>query len=219
MAELMKVNQLLHLQVNTIDEEEAKQEYKARISDVRADTILIEVPMNERTGRLKRLYTGDELNAYYVSDGGVKNYFQSSVIGFREQGIKLVAIAKPDPASITKIQRRSFLRIPAELEVSVTSAGHTPFIALTEDVGGGGVSFICGGDEKVEASDHVNCWLVVPYKNGSIEHLNFKAEAVRIKPLESGRKIVMLQFSEIADRDRQKLIQYCFEKQFDLRKN
>lgn len=218
MAQLMKINQLLHLHVNTIDEEEAKQEYKARISDVLPDRLWIETPMNERTGRLKRLYTGDEVSAFFVTDGGVKNYFQTSVIGFKEDGIRLVALAMPDSASITKVQRRSFLRIPAELEISVQAGDTVPIVALTEDVGGGGVSFTCQGSEFQDNITQVNCWLLVTYKNGTLEHLPFKAEVVRVKTLETGRKIIMLQFSDITDRDRQKLIQYCFEKQFDFRK-
>ncbi|MDF2961051.1 MAG: glycosyl transferase, partial [Paenibacillus sp.] len=116
---LPKVNQILHIQINSIDEEEAKQEFKSRIADVTTGYISMEIPLNEKTGRLKRLYAGDEMSAYFITDGGVKNYFTTSVLGFSDDVIRLVLIKKPEPDAITKVQRRNFLRVPAELEMAV----------------------------------------------------------------------------------------------------
>jgi c-di-GMP-binding flagellar brake protein YcgR len=215
---LPKVNQILHLQVNSIDEEEAKIEYKSRISDITADTIVMEVPLNEKSGRLKRLYMGDEINAYYISGDGVKNYFNTSVTGFFEDVIRLVAIKKPVPELITQVQRRNFLRVPAELEIAVKFSDQLQFVALTEDVGGGGVSFICEGYIPLIINYIISCWLLISYKNGTVEHVPFKGELVRVKQLETGKQLSMLRFTEITDRDRQKIIRYCFERQMDFRK-
>jgi c-di-GMP-binding flagellar brake protein YcgR len=213
-----KINQVLFLQVNSIDEEESKIEYKSRIADMTDTSITMEVPINEKSGRLKRLYYGDELNVYYLTEGGVKNYFNTSVIGLTEDTIRLVVIKKPDPESITRVQRRNFLRVPAELEIAVKYTEQLQFVALTEDVGGGGISFMCDGYIPLSNSAVVSCWLLVPYKNGSIENLPFKAEIVRVKLLETGKQLAMTRFIEITDRDRQKLIRYCFERQMDFRK-
>jgi c-di-GMP-binding flagellar brake protein YcgR len=204
--------------VNSIDEEEAKIEYKSRIADMSDTTITMEVPLHEKSGRLKRLYQGDEINAYYITDGGVKNYFNTSVVGFTEDTIRLVLIKKPEPESITRVQRRSFLRVPAELEIAVKYSEQLQFVALTDDVGGGGISFLCDGYIPLSGSAPISCWLLVPYKNGSIEHVPFKGEIVRVKPLETGKQLAMTRFTEITDRDRQKLIRYCFERQMDFRK-
>lgn len=215
---LPKVNQILHMQINSIDEEEAKIEYKSRIADVSESAIVMEVPLNEKTGRLKKLYMGDELSAYFVSQGGVKNYFTTSVTGFREDVIRLVEIRKPEPEAITQVQRRSFLRVPAELEIAVKFSEQLQFVALTEDVGGGGISFICDGYIPLGVNSPISCWVLVPYKNGAIEHVPLKGEIVRVKKLESGKQLAMVRFMEITDRDRQKLIRFCFERQMDFRK-
>jgi len=215
---LPKVNSILHIQVNSIDEEEARQEYKSRIADVTQDHISMEVPIHEGSGRLKRLYPGDELSIYFITDGGVKNYFTSSVIGFNDDVIRLVQIKKPAPESITKIQRRNFLRVPAEVDIAVRLSDNYQFVAMTDDVGGGGISFVCEGHIPVRNTQTVGCWLLLPFKNGTIEHVPFKSEVVRVKPLETGRQQVMLRFSEITETDRQKVIRYCFERQFDFRK-
>lgn len=215
---LPKINQILNLQVNSIDEEEAKQEYKARISDITAEYIQMEVPMNEATGRLKKLFAGDELSLFFLTDGGVKNYFTSIVLGFREDVIRTVLIRKPDPEAITKIQRRSFLRVPAELEIAVKLTEQVRFVAMTDDVSGGGISMVCEGELPIQVGNQLSCWLLIPLKNNKVDHSPFKGEVVRVKPLETGRQQVMLRFSEISDKERQKIIRYCFDRQLDIRK-
>jgi c-di-GMP-binding flagellar brake protein YcgR len=215
---LPKVNQILHMQINSIDEEEAKIEYKSRIADMTDEAIIMEIPLNEKSGRLKKLYMGDELNAYFVEQDGVKNFFATSVIGFKEEVIRLVAIKKPEPEAITQVQRRSFLRVPAELEIAVKFSDQLQFVATTDDVGGGGISFICDGYIPLTVNTFINCWILVPFKGGTIEHVPLKGEIVRVKLLETGKQLAMVQFVEITDRDRQKLIKFCFERQLEIRK-
>ncbi|MEB3102800.1 flagellar brake protein [Ferviditalea candida] len=216
---LPKINDILFIQVNSVDEEEAQKEFKSRIADIRDEVMSIEIPIEVRTGRLKKLYTGDQLSIYYMSEGGVKNYFNTQVEGFKRDVISLVLIRKPKPEAITKVQRRTFLRVPAELEISVKLADHHQFLAITEDVGGGGISMLCDGKEPIMQKDAVSCWLLIPYRNGTVDHVPFKAEVVRTKELDTGRRLVMLGFTEISDADRQKVIRYCFERQLELRKN
>ncbi|WP_405460211.1 flagellar brake protein [Paenibacillus sp. HJGM_3] len=215
---LPKVNSVLYLQVNSIDEDEAKQEYKARIADVNANYISMEVPIHTSTGKLKRLYAGDQISAYFVTDGGVKNYFNSVILGFKEEVLRLVLLKPPEPGQITQVQRRNFLRVPAELELAVKLSEQMQFLATTEDVGGGGVSFYCDGRIPLAKHDSLNSWLLTPYKNGQVEHANFTGEVVRTKPLETGKQIVMMSFTDIQDVERQKIIRYCFERQLDFRK-
>jgi c-di-GMP-binding flagellar brake protein YcgR len=215
---LPKVNQLLYMQVNSIDEEEAKEELKARIADVLDEHILIEIPIRAKTGKLKRLYAGDEISAYFETQGGVKNYFVTSVLGFREDVLKMVVIKKPELEAITKVQRRNFLRVPAELEIALKISEHIQFMGMTDDVGGGGISFLCDKTVPIQVNNIASCWLLVPFKNGKVDHVPFKAELVRINPTDNDLVIVMLRFIDISDRDRQKLIRYCFERQLDFRK-
>jgi c-di-GMP-binding flagellar brake protein YcgR len=214
---LPKINHMLYYQIASSDDEEAAIVYKSRIADEQDGDWLIEVPINEKTGRYKRLFLGDELATYFVSEDGIKNYFDSHVIGFVEEAIRLVKIRKPDPSRITKVQRRSFLRVAAELELAVKQADQVRFLSVTDDVGGGGVSFICDGKWALAAGQSLECWLLIPYKNGSIEHAFFQAEIVRVVELESGKKQAMIKFAGINDFERQKIIRYCFEKQLEQR--
>ncbi|WP_082562036.1 flagellar brake protein [Paenibacillus sp. Root444D2] len=215
---LPKVNQILHMHVNSIDDEESKIEYKSRIADVTDSVIAIEIPLNEKTGRLKKLYQGDELSTFFLGQGGVKHYFTTSVTGFREDVIRLVELRKPEPEAITQVQRRSFLRVLAELEIAVKLSDQIQFIGVTDDVGGGGISFICEAHIPIGMNAIISCWVLAPFKNGNIEHIPFTGEVVRVKQLESGKQLAMIRFTDIADRERQKLIRFCFERQMDFRK-
>ncbi|WP_200901461.1 flagellar brake protein [Paenibacillus sp. DMB20] len=212
-----KINDVLFIQVDTGDDKEAKTVYKSRIAEMDDESIYMEVPLHEGTGRLKKLHLGDELSAYFLTEGGMKNYFNTYVLGFHEDVIRQVRIRKPDPEAITKIQRRSFLRVQAEMEIAVSHKDGRHFVTKTDDVGGGGVSFYAENDQIGVEGDLLSCWLLIPYKNGSVEHVPFEGEVVRIKSLAPNRSLVMLKFSSIIDMERQKLIRYCFERQFDFR--
>ncbi|MEO3945225.1 flagellar brake domain-containing protein [Gorillibacterium sp. CAU 1737] len=213
---LPSINQLLYMQINSIDEAEANQEYKARIADMGDRHLAIEIPMNEKTGRLKRLVHGDELSAYFVTGDGFKHYFTTSVIGFSEDGIRLVHLRKPEQEEITKVQRRSFLRIAADLELSVKLPNGRYFVTRTDDVGGGGVSFLSDKDSLFQPDQELSCWLLVPQR-GKIEHVKFSGEVIREQVTET-RRICMLRFKTITDMDRQKVIRFCFERQIESRK-
>lgn len=214
---LPKINDLVYIQVASEIEKEDTIEYKSRISEIEEDSFLIEVPIPVEGGGMKKLYMGDELSVYFITDEGVKNYFNTYVLGFVSDNIKLVRIRKPDPDSITRIQRRHFLRVTADLEVAVKTSNNIRFVARTEDIGGGGFSFYCEPQYSLFEGEVLHCWVLLPYKNGSIEHVPIEAEIVRTKKLETGRSLVMLKFESISDMERQKLIRYCFERQFDFR--
>lgn len=214
---LPKVNDLLYIQVAAAEENNTDKECKSRIADVQDDFMLIEVPIEIGSGRVKRLYTGDELSIYFLTEGGVKNYFNTYVLGFNDDVIHLIRIRKPEPENITKIQRRQFLRVAAKLEIAVKLKDGSRFIALTDDVGGGGLAFRYEGKRQLVHGDSIYCWLLIPYKNGSIDHVPFEAELVRTKKMDNGHHMIFLKFTNISDMERQKLIRYCFERQFDFR--
>ncbi|WP_426453534.1 flagellar brake protein [Paenibacillus sp. S-38] len=218
MTLLPKVNQILHIQIESIDEEEARQEYKSRIADLTDTEIIMEVPINETTGRLKKLFKGDGLSVYFIAEGGVKNYFHTEVTGFRDEVIRLVAIRRPEPEAVTQIQRRSYLRVPAELEIAVRFPDGERQVVLTDDVSGGGLSLLCPPAVRTAEGQSLECWLLIHMKSGAVEHIPFTAEIVRVKLHETGKQQLMLRFTEITDKDRQKIIRYCFERQLDIRK-
>jgi c-di-GMP-binding flagellar brake protein YcgR len=215
---LMKINQTLYLQVASLDETNAMSEYKARIADISTDEVKFEIPIDVKTGKLKRLRLNEQISGYYLTDNGVKNVFTSEVIGFDSDIVNLVIIRRPPEDNIQREQRRSFLRVPASLEIALKKQDDSRFTALTLDISGGGVSLSCSHNDKIVISEQFSCWLLIKYKNGWIEHVPFKSEVVRVISNEKGKQIVMMRFIEIMGFEQQKIMKYCFERQFDMRK-
>ncbi|WP_440109878.1 flagellar brake protein [Paenibacillus sp. QZ-Y1] len=212
-----KINEILYIQIASADEKEEIKQYKSRIADTDDNSFLIEVPMQQGSSRLKRLFFGEELSISYITEEGVRHYFNTYVTGFEEDVIRLVRIRKPLPDDITKIQRRSFLRVHANLEMAIQAEDLSRAVGLTEDIGGGGLSIYGEPDFPITEGQTLKCWLLVPYRNAAIEHANFEAEVVRVKTLETGRLLCMLKFVQITDLERQKIIKFCFERQLDYR--
>lgn len=216
---LPKINQMIQFQfVAALQQgEDLEFEYKTRIADERDGDFCVEMFIHERTGRFKRPSIGDALTAVYVNEEGVQHFFDTQVTGFINDTVPLIRIQKPDLALITKTQRRNYLRVAATLEIAILTPQGDRFNAMTDDVGGGGVSFICEGSIKLEEANTLECWLLLTYKNSSIEHAAFQALIVRLNTLATGRQHVMAKFESINDSDRQKIIRYCFERQLDFR--
>ncbi|MHA0855479.1 flagellar brake protein [Paenibacillus sp. CMAA1364] len=213
----LKVNELIYMNVSSSDDKMVGVGYKSRITDIEEESFLIEIPMEEDNGKLKRLFLGDELSAYYMTDGGIKHYFNTYVLGFKEDIIRMVRLQKPKSDEISKVQRRTYFRVSGNLEIAIQKEDGTRFIAKTEDVSGGGLSFCVESKLNLNEGEMLSCWVLTHFKNGSIEHIPFKAEIVRIKNNEFNRCIIMLKFTEIFNSERQKLIRYCFERQMDFR--
>ena len=212
-----KINDFVYIQIASGDEKETRIEYKSRISDMEEDAFLMEVPMEVGHNRLKRLFIGDELSVHFIGESGTKFYFNTYVLGFTNDVVRQVRIRKPELDSITQVQRRNFLRVPAELELAIQQKNGNQFLVLTDDVGGGGVSYFANDTHHILEEEQLDCWLLVPYRNGSIEHVPFEAEVVRRKELENSKEQIMLKFIGITDYERQKLIRFCFERQLDFR--
>jgi c-di-GMP-binding flagellar brake protein YcgR len=211
------VNETIFINIDSSDEGKETTIFKSRITDIEEEFLLIEIPMEENNGKLKRLFNGDELSVYYMTEGGVKHYFNTYVLGFKEDVIRMVRIRKPDLEDISTIQRRTFLRVNANLEIAVKKENNIRFLTHTEDVSGGGLSFSSDSKYNLKVGELLSCWVLIHYKNDSIEHITLKAKIVRISNVEQNRNIVMLKFTEIYDSERQKLIRYCFERQMEFR--
>lgn len=212
---LPDINQVISLYILSCGEDGTGQEYKSRIADVSDDALDIQIPIHETTGRLKRLHIGDELEIVFIAEGGMKYYFPSRVLGYRKDNIDLIRLKKPEPGTVSKIQRRSFLRVPAQLELIMEVQGRPAVRAITEDISGGGVSFRCPGELSYSQGGLVEGRLKLPQ---SMEEVRFAGHMVRRAESENGKPIIIVQFAEIAERDRQSIIRYCFKKQIDIRK-
>lgn len=217
---LPKIGQMLYIQPHAAPvANEATGMLRSRVTDADDDYLYVDVPIDEQTRRLHRALPGDELRITYYTADGVKHQFAARVDSIRKDSISQLVIPKPGPDDISREQRRSFLRVEAQLEIAVRLGEKTRFTALTDDVGGGGVSFRCDRKWPISPNMKLSCWLLLNYKSGAVSHAQFEAEIVRIVPVEPHHNLVMMRFTGIVDSDQQKIIRYCFEKQLERRKD
>lgn len=199
------------------DISEEPVEYKTRVADENEDSLIIELPINTTNGRLMRLHIGDELQMSFITNTGVKHSFETYVKAVREDKFPFFVVARPDQNSMTSIQRRNFFRIDIEVDIAVLCETGDRFVFKTSDIGGGGVSFLVDKKQQFTQGQKLSCWLLLPHRNGVIEHSHFQGEVLRDKELETGKKIIMLKFAEIAEQERQRIIRFLFEKQIQFR--
>ncbi|MFC5699860.1 flagellar brake protein [Cohnella faecalis] len=215
---LPKINQMLFLQALPDSEGIESVTFRSRVADQDERTIFIEIPLDEKSRRYHRCHVGEPFRVYFFTQEGVKHIFETEVTGVRKDTVSMVAIRKPALEDISRDQRRSFLRVEAALELAVRFDDKLRFVAITDDVGGGGLSFRCDRKWPIVNGAVLSCWLLVPYKGGTIAHAKFEGEIVRVLPVEPDKHLVMMRFSDIQDSDQQKIIRYCFERQLDNRK-
>ncbi|NGZ74229.1 flagellar brake protein [Saccharibacillus alkalitolerans] len=208
-----KTNDMLFMQPVSM-EAKPENEHRSRISEIEDNSLLVELPL--RAGRMSRLRLGEELSVYHMTEDGVKYYFTSHVLGYHDDAIPLMRISKPLPEDISKVQRRHYLRVPAQVEIAVQSPDFH-FTAVTSDLSGGGLSFTASDNHPLRMNEQVDGWILLAYKSGSVDHVPFGGEVMRVKEPGTGRNTVSVQFNEIADTERQKVIRYCFERQLDFR--
>ncbi|MCC3373488.1 flagellar brake protein [Cohnella sp. REN36] len=218
---LPKINQTLFIQPFAPSEPDPglAPTLRSRLADMDESSLHLEIPLDERAGRLRRLEVGEGLSLTYFTSEGVRHQFVTEVVGFRRETVPLVTVRKPSPEEITREQRRNFLRVEAQLELAVRLGDRLRFTALTEDVGGGGLSFRCDRKWPLTPNTAANCWLLLSYRDGSVSHAQFEGEVVRVVPAEPHHLVVMMRFKDIQDNDQQKIIRYCFERQLDMRKD
>lgn len=215
---LPKINQTTFLQPLPIVSPEKEVTLRSRVADVDNQSIWLEIPLDEKKRKLHRPQIGEHYRIYYFTQDGVKHLFESAVTHIKQDAVSMFSIRKPNAEDISREQRRSFLRVDAQLEIAVRIGDNIRFTAVTDDVGGGGVSFQTSRKWPLVPGMLLSCWLLLTYRNGNIAHAKFEGEIVRVMSVEPENYLVMVRFQDIQEAEQQKIIQFCFERQLDMHK-
>jgi c-di-GMP-binding flagellar brake protein YcgR len=215
---LPKISQTTYMQVMPILNPVTWATLRSRVADLDKESIWLEIPLDEKSRKYHRPGIGEQFRIFYFTQEGVRHQFISTVTGLKKDPVHLFSVRIPHSEDIERDQRRSFLRVEAQQEIAVRIGDRTRFIALTDDVGGGGISFRCERHWPLVSGQGINCWLLLNYRNGSLGHAKFQAEVVRIVPVEPDRHLVMLRFRDIHDSDQQQIIRFCFDRQLEKHK-
>lgn len=207
----------------TLQEEKAKLVYKTRVSDITGNALAIEVPIEETTGRGYRIPEGMGISIWYMGEDGTRYDFRSTITGYRTDNIPVLQLKLPPLQEITRTQRRNYLRVDTQLEISVKTTDtvrNYHFLARTSDISGGGLSFTCSEQYRLKEHDKIMVWMVIPLKNGTVIHAQAEGEVTRLKKLEEvlNTQWVSVKFVNINESDQAKVVRACYERQLELRK-
>jgi c-di-GMP-binding flagellar brake protein YcgR len=209
---LLSINEMVFIE--KIDEENIK--YKTRVADIQSDYFSVEVPINIKMGTFKRLKDGEKVAVSYVGEGGIQFQFFSTVIRSSTENILTFHLQKPEPKSIKKIQRREYLRVPLNVNLSIEHHG-SKLMITSKDISGGGVSFV-DHQHRFAEQDQVSGEVIIKFKNGKQKNVLFRGTVTRMTPINNEVKVAVIEFTEINEVQRNYIIRFCFERQLELHK-
>ncbi|MDU5109261.1 MAG: PilZ domain-containing protein [Clostridium sp.] len=193
--------------------------YKSTIQDVKAEEFLIAVPIND--GIFLTLNEGDELQQIiYDGNGNVFGY-KSKVLG------RYVEEEKPYyrlslPYSITKIQRRDYVRVDIvqiinyvnekEIETELKENSKKAEVIKKEKYKNAMILDLSGGGMRVKIKDPIklNDTIVASLKYED-EEIEVKGEVIRITKAEDRSFVCGVTFVNISNSTREKIIRTVFK--------
>ncbi|MGB8955995.1 MAG: flagellar brake domain-containing protein [Tumebacillaceae bacterium] len=196
--------------------------YSARVQDMEKASFHIELPMRSESKVPTSLPDGTAVHIRYRAVDGALCSFATTVIGRLDKPIKMLILKRPGYSQIHRQQRREFLRVPlaATLDLVYMDSQSKQIIttkALGSDISGGGISFCIKQGLPLQANDIIGFSFSLPIE-GKGYGITGKARVIRIAPPnEAGNKMVSLKFFELSEPDRQRIIQYSFKRQIELR--
>ncbi len=223
MIVLPQVGQIIWMSPFTTSQEKSKLVYKSRIADIDEEMIVIELPTNEHhSGGIGSYVVGSRWQCWYMGADGSRFDFNTEITGKRKENIPMLELKTPGKESITRTQRRHFVRVSVHVEIAVKTDDRIRnyhFLARTVDLSGGGLAFSCPDKYVLHEKDQLKIWFALPSKANKVVHAHAVGQITRIKPAEEigANQWVSVKFTEISESDRAKIIRSCFERQLELR--
>jgi c-di-GMP-binding flagellar brake protein YcgR len=201
-----KVNQNIVIKLTSRD-----QSWKSIVAEIGADEILIGFPMDRTI--LGLLQNGVSIEVSYILDE--KRYmFSTKIMGRKIENMVICMLKKPKENMIKKIQMREYFRVDANLRVVLKGKESN-----TINISAGGL--LCSYDPSIpfEHREVVSGTILVPNTTDSeTTIIPFQSEIIRVELVEElERNQVGIKFIKINQQDQQKILQYCFEKQRQMR--
>ncbi|WP_183163699.1 flagellar brake protein [Alteribacter keqinensis] len=207
---MISVGDTIYLEIN--NGADRKRRYRSKVTDFNDTTIYIQdIPEGSV------LLDGILMKAWFLGKDEAIYLFETAVTGKMKSNAPVIALSKPDSKKMIRIQRRQYVRVEAFLDVAVYpyKTDFTPFTTISSDISGGGLKIELPEDHELVSGNEVLLYLPLCFQQGETEYCEVTAEVLRIS---RGAVIkASLSFKKIKEKDRQKLIRFCYEKQVAMR--
>lgn len=178
--------------------------------------LLIQRPVSRKNIPMT-IENGMSLTIYFHDDVKGLCTFDSKIYQLEN---KQIYMKKPLMNSIKKAQRRNFFRVQVAVEVELRFASENisneveHLTTFTHDISGGGISFL--STYKVTEEDRFTKGILHLKTNNGSEKIHFNGKIVNVMKQNQIYRI-SLQFVEMSEETRKKIIQFCMFKQIELR--
>lgn len=210
---IIKIGTVIFLEKENGDDAER---YKSRVVDLVDDTLMIDYPVHVETGKTVFMTNETALLVSFTDELKMSYSFKTKVQGRRLEGVPMLQLLYRGDDHLIKIQRREFVRVDVNLDVAVEDEGEVTRL-VTADISAGGLAINLPDLQALRENATVKLVIVLPFQKRDIEYVRAKAKIVRIWE-EKGRIIASLEFLEVSDTNRQQIVQFCFERQLQLKK-
>lgn len=215
----LKIGQVLTLEVEKENQENIKR-YRTRVQDADDRYLYIDIPVDVKSGQLYYYWPYElSLHAVYVDAGGVAYRFPTQVKGRRGGALPLIVLSRPDPETVEKTQRRSYVRVPIALPLAVTDQNQNPLGPFkTLDVSAGGLAFEAEHRFHFHIGDRYTFYMALPFRKGGVKQLAVRGEIVRLNHSSNPDTVhVSVRFLDLGDAEEAMLVRFAFERQIELK--
>lgn len=199
------VNQLIELHVEN-------STFFSQITKIDDQLIYIQQPV-DKSNQAVEIKTGSEVTVFFYDDLRGQCQFETEL----EYQAQQLVFPYPDDDDITKIERRSFFRVPANVKMYLErniAAGIEPSLVFTQDLSGGGLSFLYPAQiargTKLQGTLH----LKTSSGQGKVD---FNGKVVFTKPNNPRTYLISVEFVGMNEATRSEVLKYCISRQLELR--
>ncbi len=191
--------------------------YSSRVEEILPGRIVLAAPL--RGAEVVPLRPGDRVTVSYWSPAGAYT-FKARVSGVSPGGVPLLFLEEPE--EVQRVQRRSFLRVPAALPVTFSILEDIEQLPAPEvhqgetvDISGGGV--LLRSPVPLREGDYLELEVTVP-KRGTLGVVGRVVRVQEKKGAKGPEFYAGVDFVVIAEADRDKIVGFVFERQREMRR-
>ncbi len=209
----MELTELWTNQLLEIEGEEGAR-YHTQIVKIEHDDIYIMLPVNKHKESMPLPFGNRRYVTVYFYNHNKELYMYDTVLTVKN-GKPI--LAKPQPGAVKKVQRRNYFRVPArvEMEIHQPSSGHFHHF-VTEDISGGGVSFICPDPDLFHLNEEVTGMIRLERGSETV-NIPFIGKIVTAQNIPDVGLRFGVSIIDIKEKHRSEIIRFCFKRQCEIR--
>jgi c-di-GMP-binding flagellar brake protein YcgR len=187
-----------------------------QIKDIEEDSFRIGSIISKYRVSVSGLVSQDVF-VFFRGESGDRFQFKTKVISQVEKSPPTLQLAMPSDRDVLHVQQREYFRVPSVVKFEIERPSQDERIALeTKDISGGGLSFLSKTPPFEENQSGLRGILYIV--NGEdLTPIPFSARVVYVRPLDNNRFHTALEFIEIRESQRDKIIKFCMKEQLKHR--